>query len=56
MKKIHYKEETGKQSKAQRVKIAKETEKSEQILKDFGFGDGEIDNIFDIIAKEHPEI
>ena len=52
----HYKEETGKQSKAQRAKITKESEKSEEILKDFGFGDGDIDSIFDIIAKEHPEI
>ena len=52
----HYKEENNKQSKSQRTKIKKDQEKSEQLLKDFGFGDGDIDNIFDIIAKEHPEI
>ena len=52
----HYKEATGKQSKVQRAKIKKDQEKSEELLKDFGFGDGDIDDIFDLIAKEHPEI
>tara|TARA_R110002110_G_scaffold53401_1_gene154276 strand:- start:4042 stop:4374 length:333 start_codon:yes stop_codon:yes gene_type:complete len=51
-----YKEKNNKQSKTQRVKIKKEQEKSEELLNDFGIGDGDIDNIFDIIAKEHPEI
>ena len=51
-----YKEKNNKQSKAQRAKIKKEQEKSEEILNDFGIGDGDIDDIFDIIAKEHPEI
>ena len=52
----HYKEEANKQSKSQRAKIAKESEKSQEILEDFGLVDVDIDNIFDIIAKEHPEI
>lgn len=52
----HYKEESGKQSKNQRSQIKKDQEKSEELLKDFGLADGEIDNIFDIIAEEHPEI
>lgn len=52
----HYKEENNKQSKAQRKKIQKEQEKSKEILDVFGLGDGDIDDIFDIIAKEHPEI
>ena len=51
-----YKEKNNKQSKAQRSKIKKEQKKSEELLNDFGIGDGDIDNIFDIIAKEHPEI
>ena len=51
-----YKEKNNKQSKAQRAKIKKEQEKSEEIMNDFGLGDGDIDDIFDIIAKEHPEI
>ena len=52
----HYKEENNKQSKSQRSKIKKDIEKSDKILDDFGLGDGDIDSIFDIIAKEHPEI
>ena len=51
-----YKEKNNKQSKSQRAKIKKEQEKSDKILNDFGIGDGDIDDIFDIIAKEHPEI
>ena len=51
-----YKESNGKQSKAQRTKIKKDLETSEELLKDFGFVDDDIDDIFDIIAKEHPEI
>ena len=51
-----YKEKNNKQSKKQRAKIKKENEKSDELLNDFGIGDGDIDNIFDIIAKEHPEI
>ena len=27
-----------------------------ELLDDFGLGDGDIDSIFDLIAKEHPEI
>ena len=52
----HYKEENGKQSKAQRNKINKDQEKSQELLNDFGLGDVDIDDIFDIIAEEHPEI
>ena len=52
----HYKEENNKQSKKQRSQIKKDSEKSREILNDFGLGDGDIDNIFDIIAEEHPEI
>ena len=51
-----YKEKNKKQSKAQIAKIKKEQEAGEQLLDDFGIGEGDIDSIFDIIAKEHPEI
>ncbi len=51
-----YKEKNNKQSKNQRSKIKKEQEKSDQILSDLGIGEVDIDDIFDIIAKEHPEI
>lgn len=52
----NHKEENNKQSKAQRAKIKKDQEKSKELLDQFGLGDGDIDDIFDIIAKEHPEI
>jgi len=52
----HYKEDNNKQSKTQRAKIKKDQSNSEELLKDFGFGDEDIDNIFDLIAEEHPEI
>ena len=52
----HYKEENGKQSKEQRKKIKKDKEKAKDLLDDFGLGDGDIEDIFDIIAEEHPEI
>jgi len=51
-----YKDKNNKQSKKQRTQIKKDIEKSEELLNDFGLGDGDIDSIFDIIAKEHPEI
>tara|TARA_R110001583_G_scaffold109067_1_gene257740 strand:+ start:291 stop:623 length:333 start_codon:yes stop_codon:yes gene_type:complete len=51
-----YKDKNGTQSKKQREQIKSESEKSREILKDFGIGEGEIDDIFDIIAEEHPEI
>ena len=51
-----YKEKNNKQSKSQRVKVKKDLEKSEEILNDLGIDGGDIEDIFDIIAKEHPEI
>ena len=48
-----YKEKNSKQSKAQRAKIKKEQEKSGELLNDFGIGDGDIDNIFDIISYKY---
>ena len=52
----HYKEANNRHSKKQRDQIKKDSGKSQEILNDFGLGDGDIDNIFDIIAEEHPEI
>jgi hypothetical protein len=52
----HYKEDNGKQSKNQRAKIKKDQQQADELLKDFGIADGDIDSIFDLIAKEHPEI
>ena len=52
----HYKEENGKQSKAQRKLVKKDQEKSKELLNDFGIGDGDIDDIFDMIAEEFPDL
>ena len=39
------------------MKIAKkDKEKSDDLLSQFGIKDGELENIFDIIAKEHPDL
>jgi len=53
----NYKEEKGtaKQKKA-RAKIKQERKKAEEMIDKLGLGDDEIDSIFDIIAKEHPEL
>jgi hypothetical protein len=51
-----YKEENNKQSKKQRATVSKDSQKGQDLLDTLGLGDGDIDNIFDIIAKEHPEI
>ncbi len=45
------------------IKSKKKTQDSKRLLAkglkqlgDFGFADGEIDNIFDLIEKEHPDL
>ncbi len=39
------------------MKIAKkDDDKAEDLLSQFGIKDGELENIFDIIAKEHPDL
>ena len=49
-----YKEENGKQSKRQQKVTKKEREASREILKTFA--SDEIENIFDIIEKENPDL
>ena len=52
-----YKEEKGKsKQKSARAKVKKERQQAEDMINKLGLGDDEIDNIFDIIAKEHPEL
>ena len=52
-----YKEEKGKsKQKKAREKIKKERQQAEEMINKLGLGDDEIDNIFDIIAKEYPEL
>lgn len=52
----NYKEENKKQSKQQRTQASKDSSKGKELLDSLGLGDGDIEDIFDIIAKEHPEI
>lgn len=52
----HHKEISGKQSKRNANILKKDREKSDELLADFGIGDDEIQNLFDIIADQHPEI
>ena len=53
----NYKEEKGiAKQKTARSKVKKERQKAEDMINKLGLGDDEIDSIFDIIAKEHPEL
>ena len=36
--------------------INKDNEKAEDLLSQFGIKDKELENIFDLIAKEHPDL
>ena len=44
------------QSKAKSDKVRKMIKKGEETKRIFGLDEGEIEDIFDIIAKENPEI
>jgi hypothetical protein len=49
------KKDKGKQ-KNMRKKIRNERKEAEEMVSKLGLDDGEIENIFDIIAQEHPEL
>ena len=51
-----YKEATKKMSKRNLKYVKKDNDMAEDLLSKFGIGDEEIENIFDIIAKSHPEL
>ena len=51
-----YKLKKKKQSKKSLKIITKDNEKAEDLLSQFGIKDGELENIFDLIAKEHPDL
>ncbi len=51
-----YKLKKKSQSKRNMKIAAKDNEKAEDLLSQFGIKDGELENIFDIIAKEHPDL
>ena len=44
------------QSKAKLKIIEEESKKADQLMNKFGIKDGEIEDILDIIANEHPEL
>tara|TARA_R110000787_G_scaffold131270_1_gene243208 strand:- start:190 stop:516 length:327 start_codon:yes stop_codon:yes gene_type:complete len=51
-----YIDEVSSLSKDRKAKSKKLRTSGEQKVRDFGFTDGEIDNIFDLIEEEHPEL
>ena len=51
-----YKERKNIQSKEKRLKTKKLRQTGEEIKSKFALGDEEVESIFDIIAKEHPEL
>ncbi len=44
------------QSKLKTSKIKKLKDKGKELMNDLGFNDNEIENIFDLIAEEHPDL
>jgi hypothetical protein len=51
-----YVNEISKLSKERKAKSKKLSNTGQQTIRDFGFTDGEIENIFDLIEEEHPEL
>ena len=51
-----YKSSKGTQSKTKMKIIQSEEEAAKDTMSKFGFGDEELEDIFDIIANEHPEL
>ena len=51
-----YLDEVSSLSKERRSKSKKLRDIGKQKVSDFGFTDGELDNIFDLIEEEHPEL
>ena len=52
----HYKDLSDNHSKKNNNIIKKDREKGESLLEDFGINDEDIENLFDLIADQHPEI
>ena len=51
-----YKDKNNIQSKAKRKKIENDYEEANSQMKKFGIKDEELENIFDLIAKEYPDL
>ena len=52
----HYKGTSEKHSKRNNDIIKRDKEKGDTLLEEFGIGDEDIQNLFDLIADQHPEI
>ena len=52
----HYKEKNKVQGKAKRAQINRSISKGKEIEKQFALNENEIEDIFDIIAEEFPEL
>ena len=50
------KKELGVQSKSHRLKVERGLQEGRKISKKFALEDGEVENIFDILEKEHPDL
>ena len=51
-----YKERKGIQSKRSRKVIKQENQNQDNLMAKFGIKDDELENIFDLIAEEHPDL
>jgi len=51
-----YKESKGIQTKRSRKVIIKENQDQDNLMRKFGIKDEELENIFDLIAEEHPDL
>ena len=51
-----YKQNNKTQSKRNMNYIAKDDEKAHDLMEQFGIKDDELENIFDLIAEEHPDL
>ena len=52
----NYKEAKGIQSKKKRKTIKSDLDKADHIMGQFGIKDEELENIFDLIAKDNPDL
>ena len=52
----HHKDVSGKHSKRNKEILKKDREKGDTLLEEFGIGEEDIENLFDLIADQHPEI
>ena len=51
-----YKQENKKQSKKAIKRTQDDLEKGQEMMEKFGIANGEIEDIFDLIANEHPDL